>query len=85
MVDLLIKSGSNVNAAETIIGWTPLRIAARDGEIEIIEILLNNGADVHFKGDYVGTALDLARSHGYLSAVKILEEAEKKSVENKGN
>ncbi|XP_055313229.1 ankyrin repeat and protein kinase domain-containing protein 1-like [Sitodiplosis mosellana] len=79
MVDLLIKSGSDVNSAETTVLWSPLRRAAKNGDVKLIELLLNNGADVHATNSFGLTALFLAKLNNHSSAVHILEQAEKKS------
>ncbi|XP_055313230.1 serine/threonine-protein phosphatase 6 regulatory ankyrin repeat subunit C-like [Sitodiplosis mosellana] len=74
--DLLLKSGSDVNTAETVVGWNPLRLAARSGDVKMIELLLNNGADVYSTNGFGVRALQLATLNGHLSAAYILEVAE---------
>ncbi|XP_076101943.1 fibronectin type 3 and ankyrin repeat domains protein 1-like isoform X2 [Mytilus galloprovincialis] len=56
-------------------GFTGLMQASQKGFIEVVECLLNNGADVHSKNDAGKTALMLASYAGQLKVVKILREA----------
>lgn len=44
IIRLLIRRGSNVNAADYRQHWTPLHIAARDTDEEIVQALLDAGA-----------------------------------------
>jgi hypothetical protein len=48
----LIKKGADVKSPETPDGWSPLHFAARSGNEEIVNLLLQAGADP----DYSGTA-----------------------------
>lgn len=48
----LIKGGADVKSPETPGGWSPLHFAARSGNEEIVNLLLQAGADP----DYSGTA-----------------------------
>ncbi|KAL7894282.1 ankyrin repeat-containing domain protein, partial [Trichoderma sp. TUCIM 5745] len=52
MVELLLEKGAEVNA-ESEIGNTPLTLACirRDGDVELVELLLENGANISH-GDY---------------------------------
>jgi ankyrin repeat protein len=54
-------------------GVTPLILAAKEGNAEIVELLLQNGSDVNHKSIFE-TALMQAVSQGYKSVVKILLE-----------
>lgn len=48
VVDLL-SEGADVNALGMYSGWTPLILAARKGETELVNFLLSQGADVNEK------------------------------------
>ena len=61
IVELLIKNGVNVNS-RTKQGNTPLHVAMIGGDIEIIRVLLDNGADINAAGE-MGTPLQTARYH----------------------
>ena len=43
-------------------GETPLHIAAREGHIDIAELLINKGADVNAKNNYGKTPFDYAKN-----------------------
>jgi len=45
-VRLLIERGADVNTRD-MLGWTPLRDAARCGHREVVKLLLEHGAQVH--------------------------------------
>ena len=57
-VEQLIAEGNNVNEIAPVIGsgndgHTPLLIAARDGYTSVVEILLENGADITLEGEHM--------------------------------
>ncbi len=52
----------------------PLRIAAAEGHLELVRLLLQRGADPKPAGLKGQTALDLARSHGDNEIVRLLEK-----------
>lgn len=58
MTRLLIKAGENVNGRDYI-GWTPVLLAINQRDIEIIEYLLANGAQINCN-DYVLKELHIA-------------------------
>jgi len=55
----LLAAGANKNA-QTPDGLTPLHIAARSGQVDKVEVLLNDGADIGAKDRDGRTAFDLA-------------------------
>lgn len=50
---VLIEAGANVNPVAKD-GWTPLMLAARDGDYDHAELLLEAGANVHLGRDFFG-------------------------------
>ena len=60
ILKLLIKAKGDVNQREKVGGASPLIIASTNGLVEAVELLLSNGADVHFKNIIGHTALDAA-------------------------
>ena len=79
-----IEAGADVNAKSGYDGGTPLIYAARNGNIEILNILIQAGADIGAKDDEGKTALDYAKeSDNYdnlkeSETYKALENADKK-------
>ena len=61
-VDNFVKNGNNINTTYGL-GWTPLTISIEHERKEMIEFLLQNGADVNFISEgwpALHTAIDLA-------------------------
>ncbi|KAI0531834.1 ankyrin repeat-containing domain protein [Xylaria digitata] len=75
---LLVKAGADVNDynREQRLGRSPLQLAAEQGNLEMVDYLLNAGADINALpcSDGGGTALQLAAMKGYLGLVKYLLE-----------
>ncbi|MEM6721379.1 MAG: ankyrin repeat domain-containing protein [Bacteroidota bacterium] len=74
-VKKMIEFGENVNKESN--GKTPLMYAARYNRTEIINLLLENGADVDSKDSGGRTAFDYATISKATDAAKILENARK--------
>lgn len=64
--DQLIKSGKNK------FGWTPLHLAAREGHIDIVQMLLEAGANIGAKNKFGRTPLDYAVKHRHTDIVRML-------------
>ena len=72
MVRGMIELGSNVN--EYSHRMTPLMFAARYNQVEIIKLLVANGANFSKKDGNGRTALEYAKSSNAADAVTILKE-----------
>ena len=48
LLENLITQGADVNARDKG-AWTPLHLAAKNGHVEALQILLENGANMHGK------------------------------------
>jgi ankyrin repeat protein len=48
LLECLIKQGAHVNAQDKG-AWTPLHLAAKNGHVKAIQILLENGANLNVK------------------------------------
>lgn len=66
---LLIKNGAMINVQSVGQHHTPLDLAAREGDLEMVELLVNNGANVNNH-----KPLHLASEKGYLEIVTYLVE-----------
>jgi len=75
IVEKIIKSGADPNAALSELGETPLMMAARTGNVDTVRVLLDNGANVNAKENSRSqTALMWAASEGHSAAAKLLIE-----------
>lgn len=74
-VKRLITSGKiDINKMADISGPTPLMWASSYGQLEVVKILIENGADVNMKDGANWTALTCSAKKGYDSVVKFLLE-----------
>jgi ankyrin repeat protein len=77
IMNLLLKNGADVNAATTgkdVSGWTALLFATVNGDEELVEYLLRNGAFVNHTSDEGQSALALARQEKYESLIQLLKK-----------
>ncbi|XP_062539583.1 transient receptor potential channel pyrexia [Armigeres subalbatus] len=71
-VEFLLKNGANPNTPQ-VYTQTPLHVAAANGFVECMDLLLNYGADARSQyGQKKITSLHLAASENYLECVKLL-------------
>lgn len=68
---LLIEGGANVNATAAG-GYTPLHLAASNGNRDIVVLLLENGADRTARCDQDKTPADYARERGHTEVLALL-------------
>ncbi|KXX77505.1 Ankyrin-1 [Madurella mycetomatis] len=55
------------------VGWTPLMVASQVGNLEIVAMLLDAGANLEPKSPMFKTALEIARENGKLEVAEYLE------------
>lgn len=72
-VKKFVEYGADVN--ETSNGLTPLMLAARYNQVEIIDVLLKNGAKVKAQDEKGNTALKYAEKSNATAAVAALKKA----------
>lgn len=78
MTKYLIENGADVNR-ENSHGWTPIMTAARVGNREIIELLLDSGATLEVRTEDGKTPLRIASEYGWTDIVvwlTLLQEGE---------
>jgi len=73
--DCIVKDEININERDEDTGNPPLIVAVSENNKEIVDLLLNHGADVNSK-DWTSknTALDIAEQKGFLSIVETLQK-----------
>lgn len=76
--ELLKSDPTLVDAIEDDNGRTPLHVAAHNGNKEICQILLDNGANPAARDDNGETPADVARQQGNLDLDKMLQKAAEK-------
>lgn len=81
-VERLLDAGTNVNAGITEKGVTPLIGAAKQGNLSIVNLLVDYGANINLKDIEGKTAIDYARANGHNKVAEFLEKtANTKSLE----
>lgn len=70
----LIENHVEINVAGDI-GLTPLHVAAMNGNLEAVQILIQNGARKETTDENGSTALDKAHLHGHKPVADFLSEA----------
>src|SRR5215831_4242929 len=72
LAKVLLYASANVRATTRIGGYTPLLIASKNGDAEMIEALIGGGADANNATTNGTTALMLAAAAGKVDAVRAL-------------
>jgi ankyrin repeat protein len=73
IIKLLIKHGANINTQTKDSKSTPLTTSVGYGLVNIVKLLLKNNANKKLKDNDNMTALDIAKSWGFNSIVKLLK------------
>ncbi|NHB59475.1 ankyrin repeat domain-containing protein [Acinetobacter sp. 194] len=69
-VEALLESGTDVNQTDDE-GYSALQAAAENDNLEVVKLLVENGANVQYKAEY--TALELAEMAGNSEVVNYLK------------
>jgi len=72
-VKMLINAGANVNATDNQEKWTPVMMAAAEGQLEVVKLLVANGADLSMVDVDGESSLDFANSNGHAAVVSYIE------------
>ena len=51
LAEVLHRNGSSLDPIRAGMGWTPLKCAARYGDLEMVQVLLDYGVDANSRGD----------------------------------
>jgi len=69
-----LSSGADANLRNKY-GWTPLMLAANEGQTPIVSLLLSAGADVHAINNFGASALAYAALAGECKIIQLLLDA----------
>lgn len=72
--ELLLKYGAEIDPVDEVFQSTPLGLAARWGQVEMVKFLLDRGADPHKAGAEWARPLAWAESKGHAEVVSILKK-----------
>ncbi|WP_430812513.1 MULTISPECIES: ankyrin repeat domain-containing protein [unclassified Carboxylicivirga] len=64
-VELLINAGAEVNAVDSHESWTPAMMAAAEGQLDVLKLLVKHGADLSMVDVDGESSLDFAKSNGH--------------------
>ncbi len=72
-VTLLLEAGSQVNLADNVEQFTALMFAAAEGQAEIVQILLDKGADKSLVDKDGDSAYNFAVANGHQAVAALLK------------
>jgi ankyrin repeat protein len=72
-VELLLQADSDPNATDSEEGWSALMFAAAEGHRDVVQKLLEYGADVSLKDKDGDTAIDFASNNNQTDVVELLK------------
>ena len=72
LIIALNQGNNSTNWYGDVLGNTALHVAAINGHMNIVEILLDRGIDINSKDSIGETALHLAAANGHMNIVEIL-------------
>ncbi len=84
LTKLLLGMGAEVNIQTNMEQITPLMVAAGHGTKEMVELLLDNRADIHLKNKSGKTALTIAKENNKEDITQLLLEQETKKLDSNG-
>lgn len=72
MARMLLVKNAEVDAFESTLGWNALMAAASSGYLELVELLLDHGADINLQGKGGSSPLGIAARQGHEKIVDLL-------------
>jgi len=74
VIEFLLGKGADINNQDGIFKESALMVAAENGRVKAVKILLKHGADPNLKNKYGKAALDIANQYGGKGVVEILRK-----------
>jgi len=74
LLEALVEAGADLNVQDGERKWSPMMLAAYDGNYEIVKFLKNLGVNLDLVSDAGYTALDFAEEQNHADVVKLLKE-----------
>ncbi len=77
VIDLLLKNGADIDGSlsgKDVSGWTALLFASVNNDYDLVNYLLDHGADVNHTSDEGQTALSLAKQQKNKKIINLLHE-----------
>ena len=71
----LLSNGAEVNVRSKKKGFTVLMLAASAGNVELVQQLLEKGADPAIKDNFGGSAVSMAKERGHSAVVDLLPDS----------
>jgi len=72
-VEVLIKAGADVNSIDNEEKWTPVMMAAAEGQLDVVKVLVSNGADLKMVDIDGESSLDFAQSNGHTEVANYIK------------
>ena len=72
---ILLQKGADPDVKVTSNSITALMMAAHSGNMELVQLLLDAGVDVHFKNIFNAQAIDYAKRRGHDKVARLLRRA----------
>src|SRR3546814_751143 len=72
VVTVALQHQSNLKRPERLWGWTPLHVAANQGNLDLVEHLLSNNASIYLRSATGKTAEDIAQEAQHVDVAQNL-------------
>ncbi len=72
-VSILLQSGAKPNMIDNEEKWTAAMMAASEGQLEVLKVLVSNGADLKMVDVDGESSLDFAKSKGHKAVVEYIK------------
>ncbi|EDO18598.1 hypothetical protein Kpol_1048p28 [Vanderwaltozyma polyspora DSM 70294] len=80
IVKFLLENGASTDITESLFSWNPLFIAAVEGYKEIVQLLLDFGANKYIFDESGWTPMEQATLNGYLDIAELISLPDKDSI-----